>query len=64
MSEVICRSGRRYLLCQSVDYVYVHDPDTLEVFDVFSSSGNLDDKDREDCQKAWGWLEKEILNAR
>ena len=33
--EVICRSGRRYLLCQSNDFVYADDPDTLDVLDVF-----------------------------
>lgn len=64
--EVICRSGCRYLLCQSIDFIYAHDPDTLEVLDVFKWGVNWDDPayedgwdegDREDCQRAWKWLE-------
>ncbi|HOW05831.1 tetratricopeptide repeat protein [Methanospirillum hungatei] len=64
--EVLCRSGHRYLLCQSIDFVYAHDPDTLEVLDVFrfgvkwddpAYEDGWDDGDREDCQRAWRWLE-------
>lgn len=64
--EVICRSGSRYLLCQSVDFVYAIDPDTLEVLDVFKKGWNWDnpeyedggdEEDRLDCQavRLWQW---------
>ena len=67
--EVICRSGRRYLLCLSIDYVYVHDPYTLQSFDVFKEGyewrdpeydDGWDEGDREDCQRAWDWLQRKF----
>lgn len=67
--EVICRSGRRYLLCQSIDFVYAHDPYTLEVLDVFKEGwqwsdpeyeDGWDEGDREDCQRVWRWVEESI----
>jgi len=33
--EVICRCGRRYLLCHSAGFVYAYDPETLDVLEVF-----------------------------
>ncbi|KAF5092044.1 Tetratricopeptide repeat protein [anaerobic digester metagenome] len=64
--EVICRSRNRYLLCQNIDFIYAHDPVTLVVLDVFKWGVNWsdpeyedgwDERDREDCQRAWKWVE-------
>ena len=69
--EVVTRSGRQYLLCFCVDFVYAQDCETLKKFDVFNEQEKFcekiydnmwDEMDREDCQIAWKYKNGEILD--